>query len=502
MAENSVQNKRNEPEKLDLWLLLHDMIRGFRKYWYIGVILVLLLGVFGAYRAIAGYRPMYRCEATFTVSTQQAANNNYDYTFYYDKSTASQLVSTFPYILQSDLFTDRLLETLGRSSVGGNIRASSVADSNMFTLTVTSSSPETALEVLEAAIQVYPEVAMYVLGDIQLNRIDAARLPEAPYNQLEWAQSTGKFALLGLAAFLGLLLLYAMNRTTIRREEEMEKKLQLSSLGIIPQVVFKKRSQRVDRSLNIKNDKTGFAFQEGFRGMGLRTVSQLQEQNAQVLGVTSAAGGEGVSTVALNLARSMAEAGKKVIFMDGHFHQPTRKVRSGSMGLDAWLKDQCGLSDILSYHEKDKFYSLSIGKSLTDRELSQYRENLKKLIDQARKAADYILIDLPPCAKIGQAAPGLELCDAVMLVIRQDNLELSRIMDCVEDLSRFDAKLLGAVLNRAQGGFSGYGYHYGYSYSKYGYSRSGHYGRYGSYGGSGAYGYGYGYGYGKDSKNK
>lgn len=476
------QKDKNEAETVDIGLFLHDVLRGFQKYWYIGLILALALGVFGAYRTISAYSPMYRSQASFTVSTQESGNENYSYSFYYDKSTASQLVSTFPYILQSDLFNDRLLETLGRSYSGGAISASSVSNSNMFTLTVTSGKAETALEVLEAAIAVYPEVAVYVLGDIQLNMIDAPRLPEKPYNELEWMGTAAKYAMLGVFVFLGLLALYALTRSTVRRETEMEKKLQLQSMGVVPRVIFKKRSQRIDRSLSIKNDKTGFGFQESFRGLGLRTASQLQEHNARVLGITAAAKGEGVSTVSLNLARALSEAGKKVIFLDGHFFHPTRKVKAGSLGLESYLQGNCSLSDILSYHEKDKIWSISCGRALSDQELAQHGDALKTLMEGAKQAVDYVIIDLPPCVQMGQTAPAMELCEALLLVVRQDNLKLGRIMDCVEDLTRFDAQLLGGVLNCARGGLGGYGYNYGYSYGKYGYSRYGHYGHYGTYG--------------------
>lgn len=501
MAEiNERKGKQEQPETVDIGLFLHDMLRGFRKFWYIGLILALLLGAFGAIRQVRAYSPQYRCEASFTVNTQQSANENYSYSFYYDQSTTSQLVATFPYIRQSDLFNDRLLEKLGRSYVGGSINATSVANSNMFTMTVTSSDPNTALEVLEAALAVYPDVAVYVLGDIQLNMIDAPRLPEAPYNRLEWVNSAVKYALLGVFVFLGLLALYALTRNTVRRESEMEKKLQLQSLGIIPMVFFKKRSQRIDRTLSIKNDKTGFGFQESFRGLGLRVASQLQEHNARVLGVTAGAKGEGVTTVSLNLARSLSEAGKKVIFIDGHFYHPTRKVKNGAMGLESYLTGQCQLSDILSHSEKDRIWTIACGRPLTEQELVQHAPQLRALMEGAKQAVDYVIIDLPPFVQVGQAVPALELCDALMLVIRQDTLKLGRIMDCVEDLTRFDAKLLGGVLNCARGGLGGYGYNYGYSYGKYGYSRYGHYGHYGRYGSGGSYGYGYGYGYGEKKK--
>ncbi len=491
MADNNTKNQTPQVEPLDLGILLHDMFRGFLRYWYIGLALTLCLSVFGAWRAISAYSPTYRSTATFTVSTQQAGGDNYNYSFYYDKSTASQLVSTFPYIRQSDLFNDRLLEKLGRNYVGAAIQASSVANSNMFTLTVTSSDGEMALQVLEAALAVYPEVAVYVLGDIQLNMLDAPKLPTEPYNRLEWLTSASKLGLLGIALFMGLLLMYAMTRNTLRKEADMEQKLQLPSLGVIPLVTFKKRSQRIDRSLSIRNDKTGFAFQESFRGLGLRTGSQLQEHNAKILGVTAAAKGEGASTVAINLARAMAETGKQVIFVDGHFQQPTRKLRA--QGLDSCLQGQCTLEETLAYLEKDKLHVITCAKAMTPQQIFENRRRLQGLMQKLAQQADYVIIDLPPCDQTTQTTVAVELCEALMLVAWQDNLKVSRLMDCVEDLSRFEAILLGGVMNGAKSGLGGYGYSYGYHYGKYGYSRYGSYGRYGGYGRhGGSYGYGEG----------
>ncbi len=471
-------------QTVDVGLFLQDAIRGFVKYWYVGLLLVAALAAFGGLRQIRSYQPMYRCEASFTVNTQQAGTSDYDYSFYYDKTTASQLVSTFPYILQSDLLTDRIKEDLKMSYIPGIIQANPVSNSNLFTLSVTGGSPELALAVLNSVVKNYPAVAEYVLGEISLHMIDPPRLPEAPYNQLQWVGASVKYGTLGLMLFLGMLALYALTRTTIRREDEMEQKLRLTSLGVVPQVRFKRRTQKIDTTVSIRNDKTGFGFQECFRGLALRAVSQLQKQGGRILGITAAAEGEGATTVAKNVAIALAEAGKRVIYLDAHFHNPRKRSRRGQ-GLEAFLEGSCQLADVLVKDKTDTLWMAACTRALTDTELVTFAPRLKALMDAAKNTVDYVIVDLPACDRMGQAAPGIELCDGLLCVIRQDNLKRNRLMDAVEDLNRFDAQLLGGVLNFARGGLGGYGYSYGYSYGKYGYS-----GR--SYGRHGGYGYGYG----------
>ena len=124
---------------------------------------------------------------------------------------------------------------------------------------------------------------------------------------------------------------------------------------------------------------------------------------------------------------------------------------------------------------------------MTPAELAKYTQQLQSLILGARSVMDYVIVDIPPCENLGDAAIGVELCEGLLYVIRQDTVKMGRIMDAIEDLSRYEANIYGCILNGAQSGLAGYGYGYGYNYSRYSYSR---YSRYGY----GRYGYGYGYG--------
>lgn len=485
MAEekNTVPQEENENSGIDLGVLLHDMVRGFLKYWYVVMFLVLILGLKGLYDSVSGYVPLYRCQASFTVVAPESENGD-SYNTYYDRTTASQMAATFPHLLSTDLLSERIREDLG-GSYSASIRSSSLANSNLFTLTVTSRDPQEAYDVLVSVVNNYPEVSAMVMGEVQLNMIDPPRLPTQAYNRMTWASATRKNAMLGLALGIAFLALYALLRNTVRRDKDIEGKLNQQCLAVIPQVQFKKRSGKVDTSISIFNEKTGFAFQESFRGLSLRLVSAMQEADHKVLGITGTALKEGSSTTARNVAMALAESRKKVLLIDASFQ--TVRDKENRPGLDSYLDGSCELSDIILRDHKAHIYTITCRRNMTASELVQYTRQLQDLVSDVRNVMDYVIVDIPPCENLGKAAIGVELCEGLVYVIRQDNVKIGRIMDSIEDLSRYEAKLYGCVLNGAASGITGYGYGYGYNYSRYSYSRYG-YGRYGY----GRYGYGYG----------
>ena len=145
---------------------------------------VVLLALIGAGSCLGysyfTYEPMYECSATFTVATGNEDSGSYN--FYYSKSTADQLSKTFPYILDSSFFRSALLEKLGTSSLNGTLTSETVSNSNLVTMKVQSTNAQDAKSILDAALEIYPETARFVLGGIQFNLLDEPQLPQQPSN--------------------------------------------------------------------------------------------------------------------------------------------------------------------------------------------------------------------------------------------------------------------------------------------------------------------------------
>lgn len=251
MEENRryAEEQNREEDQIDLILLFRDFWKSFRSLWWAVALLVLAGGAVGFGYSYLTYEPMYECSATFTVATGNEESGNYD--FYYSKSTADQLSKTFPYILDSSFFRSALLEKLGTSSLNGTITSETVSNSNLVTMKVQSSEPQDAKEILDAALEIYPETARFVLGNIQFNLLDEPQLPKEPCNGGGMKEMLvlggGAGALLG-CFLLGLMALF---RKTAASPEEMKKITSLRCLAAIPQIRFKARKKKKKQSLSI-----------------------------------------------------------------------------------------------------------------------------------------------------------------------------------------------------------------------------------------------------------
>lgn len=205
---------------------------------------------------VKSYRPMYKAEATFTVETYSTTQSGY--TFFYDSRTAAQMALTFPYLLDSDLLLERVRADMGVEILNGTPSAKVIDNSNLFTLSVTSRDPQAAYDILQALIKNYPAVAEYVIGKTQLNMIDYPEFPSTPYNSTQHLKSAVQGGLIGLVLGLGVVLLHALMRNTVRKETDITEKLHTSCLGSVPLVVPK--GNRKVQDLSIHSSKVGTPF--------------------------------------------------------------------------------------------------------------------------------------------------------------------------------------------------------------------------------------------------
>lgn len=487
MEENKMENtsaKQREETEIDLVALARDFFRIFKRMWWLFLILVAAAaGIYGGY-SYATYTPMYRCSATFTVSTGDDLTGSYS--FYYDQNSADQLSKTFPYVLDSSYFKSVLLENLGETSLNGTITAETVENSNMVTMTVESPDPGDARNILETALEIYPETARFVLGTIQFNLLDTPQTPTAPYNRPEPVKVLEIGILAGAAAGVLVLGIMAFFRRTAKTPEDMKRFTSLKCLAVIPYVKFKARGHKINTSLSVLNRRLPYGFRENIRALQIRLEREMGKKKDKILMVTSTMPDEGKSTVAVALAEMFASRGKKVLLIDGDLRkQKDAEILECGDGVglqDIFKKDKNAEESVkIRKLEKQQFWFIGSSRTVEQPVGFLSHPELPALIRRLAEKMDYVILDTPPCGIFQDAALMEEYADAVLYVIKYDAVPQQKIIESLSFLRGTRAHFLGYIFNSYPQGMNEYGYGR-YGYGRYGYGRYG-YSRYG-YGGN------------------
>lgn len=468
-----MENKSEE--KIDLLTILDDMWKGFKRY---GIFLLLLAIVCSGalyIRARRSYVPMYASSATFTVSS--ASDGLYVSSSYYNRVTAAQMAKTFPYILTSGLLYKTVAEDLGLDSVPGTITAEVMSGTNLFTIKVVSADAEMSYTILDSVIRNYPSVAEYVIGRTQMEMLDITDIPETASNLPNFKRSALKGLLLGLGLDLMLLLLYAVSRKTIRSEEDLKKALNVECICAIPQIAFKKRSRKYRRDVSIYNSKISQSFIEAVRVLRARIEKEMARQNYKTLLVTSAAPGEGKSTIAANAAMALAMSGRRVALVDCDLRSPS--VRSvlnmpdkNGPGVVDYLKDEAQFQDVFIYNEKYKMYVVPGGEPCDNASEIIDTPRMEQLIARLKEEVEYVILDTAPVGMLTDTAVLANVVETALFVVKQDYMVQDVIIEGISQLAESGIMLAGCILNGVQESITGSGYRGYRYYGRYGYGMS------------------------------
>lgn len=233
-----------------------------------------------------------------------------------------------------------------------------------------------------------------------------------------------------------------------------------------------------------KREELDFKTNEAYKT--LRTNISFSGDDVKVIAFTSSVPNEGKSFVTFNLSVSLAEDGKKVLYIDADIRKSVTIARYGvdieTKGLAHYLSGQKKLDDVIYETNIDNLDIIFTGQVAPNPSELLGNSYFKKLIETKREEYDYIIIDCPPLGSVIDAAIVAKECDGAIIVIETDSASYKIVQRVKKQLEQSGVRILGAVLNKVEMGGKGYygkGY-YGKSYYGSYYGR--YYGDYGSYG--------------------
>lgn len=452
------------------------------RQWFLILSVTIIVGIAAFIVSESTYEPVYRTNATLVVSSRNASRSVYN-----NIESAGNLATVFTEIINSSVLEEKILEQLNMVQFDGKVSAARIGNTNLLTLNVESSDPRTAFLITRAIIDNHEIITYDVLGNVVVEVLQVPTVPTVPINRSD-SYGTMKtamiLAVLGVCVLLAVLSYY---RDTVRSRKEAENKLNCWCLGEIHHERKSKTIRdiftRQKRSVLITRPETSFLY--------VSTIGKLRQRLEQhmhggkVLMITSVMENEGKSTVAANLALSMAKKHNKVLLIDCDIHKPAcHKILGLSQPLfylNDVLRDGVPKEDAI---QTDKFYGLHIlpAKRMPHAAASDLvnAESFRQLLQQVRAEYDYVVVDTAPMSAATDAEFIMDMVDATLLVVRQNFAAAPSINRALSVLQNGTARNMGCVLNNVYTTYitSGEGYAAGY----------GRYGSYGSYGKYGKYG--------------
>lgn len=334
------------------------------------------------------------------------------------------------------------------------------------------------------------------LSEIQVNTgmggVTAQVLSPAKYGYLVYPifeKFLGMGAFLG--AFAGLVLGYLVEMAdrSFRKPEDIIREFGVPIVGHIP-FMTEQRLKAVAASHGAL-DRTAVSAHlprsrpaEAYRAVRTAICFSAFGSSHRVISVTSPAAGDGKSTLAMNLAISMAQSGKKTVLIESDFRRPKVHRLTGadnSVGVVDVLRGDAELADVIQDTQVSDFFVIPCGKRPKDPAELLARPEYEQLLQLLRDRFDYVIVDSPPVLAVTDPCGVAARVDGVLVCMRLSRHTRDLGRRTIEQLRDVGATITGIVVNgveeRDAYGYGNYRYSdYRYYYKNYNYK----YGQYGN----------------------
>lgn len=180
--------------------------------------------------------------------------------------------------------------------------------------------------------------------------------------------------------------------------------------------------------------------------------------------VTSAIPNEGKSTVAVELARTLAAGGKDVLLVEGDLRRRTLAGALGAhsrSGIYGVLSGQAALDEsVVSVGGKAGFWFLDAEPHIPNPVDIFSSRRFHRFIDGLRRTYDYVIFDTPPLSTFVDAAVLGSVADGTLLVVRENFVKRDDLVAAYDQLHKAEANVIGVVLNCCDTKRSDYYYSY------------------------------------------
>jgi capsular exopolysaccharide synthesis family protein len=454
---------------------LRDYLRVLAKHWIaIGLITVLVTG------AVAVWTFLQPRIYTATAQTFVAISSSSDSGDPFTGATYTlQRITSYIQLIDSPEVLEPVIEELGLDisvkALGESVSATNPIDTVLINVSVNDEDPAKAAAVANAtAVQlgkVIQTLETSAAGDVvpvKATLTDPAEPPTSPTSPRTRINLI-LGVLIGLALGVGYAFLKESLDTSVKGPDELAELVGATPLGLIAY-----DPEAKDKPLVALDQRATRA--EAFRTIRTNLQYVDVDNPPRVVAITSAIPNEGKSTTAINLAVTMAQAGKRVVLVETDLRKPKASSYLGvesELGLTDVLAGHTKLDDALLGWNRDLLTVLPSGHTPPNPSELLASQQFVQVLEQLKDEFDQVIVDATPLLPVTDGAIVSKAADGALLVVRFGKTTREQVATSMDALAQVDARLLGTVMNFVPTGRRGYGYKYGYKYG-YGYGYGGY----------------------------
>lgn len=278
------------------------------------------------------------------------------------------------------------------------------------------------------------------------------------------------------AVALGLVLAFTIERldSGFRSMEQIEQMTGLPALGLIPELKRGRNAGGAPEAYILENPTS--AYGEAVRRLHTGLVLSNVDSPPKVVLITSALPGEGKTSVAISLARMLANSGQKVVIIDCDLRRPTvHKLLdvSSSPGLAEYLAGGVPLEQVIQTDSRSKVRLIAAGAPAPHPVNLLGSDQMKKLLSTLAGTWDIVIIDSAPVTAVSDTLVLSRLVDQAVYLVRWAGTDRQRAIGGLKQLLNAGINVVGVALTmvdvrkHAGYGYADSGYYHGRSRKYY-----------------------------------
>jgi capsular exopolysaccharide synthesis family protein len=384
---------------------------------------------------------------------------------------AEKQMASYAQVATSPLVLDPVIRDLGLPTTARELAksVSATVSTGTVILDVAATSPDSGqavrianaigFQLSQVASQLTPERSDGA-GSVKATTLARAQTPQGPSSP-NVLRNLSVGLVLGLLLGISVALLRHILDTKLRSEADIRAITESPVLGVIGY------ADELPKHPMIVRDEPLSAPSEEVRRLrtNLQFIDVARRQRSIV--VTSSIPGEGKSTIAVNLAVSLADAGARTVLVDADLRRPAIAEIAGlegAAGLTSILIGRAKVADVVQPLGVRSLDVLPSGPIPPNPSELLGSTAMAQLLEQLTATYDIVLLDSPPVLPVTDAAVLSRLAGGALIVVGADRIHRPQLLETLETLNTVDAHVFGVVVNKISRRDAGvYGYETGYT---------------------------------------